>query len=495
MSYATSFPLKSFWRPRSRTWLIPVLLAALVLAGCGGDSSSARPVASIVVSPSAPQLPVGSSVQLTAALLDSAGRAIDGRPVVWSSQDASIISVTAGGLITAHQPGTTRITASAEGRTGFANPVVNAPASVARVEVSPGVDVVEEGDTLQLTATVYDANDNVLTGRGITWTSQDAEVAHVDPLGLVTALRPGRTMITARVEGRSAPADIRVEASYQFELLYSRHAHGLAPELYTLDINDPAAVALPVFPGGQPAASPDGQRIAFVVNTSPGTAIHTARRDGSDVKVLISDGNLNEQPTWSPDGNFIAFRREVAGETSDIWVMSAVDGADPFTTFRLTGFHGDNASQYSPAWSPVLDDGSTRIAYVHANGIWTMRPDGSDHRQVTFSATADDAQPAWSPDGQKIVFQRSDSGIFGDLYVVDSAGGQGVALRPAAPLAGPQLLPQWSPDGKLIAFASRHEGNFYQVYTVWSDGSGLARRTSETANHAYPQWLKIADGQ
>jgi hypothetical protein len=326
--------------------------------------------------------------------------------------DASIVSVTAGGLITAHQPGTTRITATAEGKSGFANPVVNAPAPVpvARIEVSPGFDTVEEGATRQLTATVYDADENVLTGRGIVWTSLEAEIAHVDGGGLVTALRPGITTITARVEGKSTTAEIRVEAYYPFELLYGRHAEGLAPELYTLDFKDPAAVALPVLQGGQPAVSPDGARIAFVVSTSPGTAIHTAKRDGSDVKVLISDGNFNEQPTWSPDGNFIAFRRQVAGENSNIWMMNAADGAD---AVNLTAVHGEDASQYSPAWSPVLSDGTSRIAYAQFQGgqqlIWTMRSDGTDHRQTTFSDTAADDQPAWSPDGQKIVFQRSDA--------------------------------------------------------------------------------------
>lgn len=501
MSFATAFQTKAFLRPGSRAWLIPVLLVALVLAGCGGDSNTARPVASITISPSAPALSVGSAVQLTAVLLDSSGRVIEGRSVAWGSQDASIISVTSSGLITAHQPGTTRITASAEGKTGVANPVVAepAPVPVARIVVSPGSDMIEEGTTRQLTATVYDAADNVLTGRGIVWTSLEPEIAHVDAGGLVTALRPGMTAITARVEGKSTIADIRVKAFYPFELVYSRHVDGLAPELHTLDINDPAAVALPVFPGGQvamqPAVSPDGTRIAFVVGTSPGLAIHAANRDGSDVKVLISDGNVNERPTWSPDGNFIAFRRQVTGQNSNIWVMNAADGAD---AVNLTAFHGDDASQYSPAWSPVLGDGSTRIAYVQSDGgqllIWTMRSDGTDHRQTTFSATASDDQPAWSPDGQKIVFQRSDAAIFGDLYVVSATGGDGVSLRPAAPLAGPQQLPQWSPDGKLIAFMSRHEGEFYQVYTIWSDGSRLARRTSEAADHGYPRWLKIADG-
>jgi dipeptidyl aminopeptidase/acylaminoacyl peptidase len=493
----------------SRAWLAMVMLMALGLAGCGGGSSGgddARPVASIVVSPAAPEMTVGGSVQLTAAVLDSSGRTLTGHTVTWSSQDATILAVSASGLVTAHQPGSTRITASAGGKTGFAHPVVSepVPAAVAHVVISPASDVLEEGADRQLTATVYDADDNVLTGRGIAWTSQDKEIANVDPGGVVTALRPGITTISAKVEGKTAAAAIRVEAHYPFELLYRHQVEGGAADLYTLDINDPAAVAMPVFQDGpvalQPAASPDGSRIAFVVPaapgaaTWPGTAIYTAKRDGSDVKVLISDGQVNEQPAWSPDGNVIVFRRQSSGSNSDIWVMKAADGSD---AVNLTALHGD-AGQSSPAWSPVLGDGTTRIAYVQSDQgqlqIWTMRSDGSDPRRTTFSATADDDQPAWSPDGQTLVFQRSDAAVFGDLYVVNAAGGDGAALRPAAPLAGPQHRPQWSPDGKLIAFASRHEGDFYQIYTVWSDGSRLARRTFGEVHHVHPAWLSLDDG-
>jgi WD40 repeat protein len=504
-----SFRNRAFRSLGSGAWLATVMLMALALAGCGGSSGrsdDARAVASIVVSPAAPALSVGSSTQLTAVLRDSNGNTLTGHTVTWSSQDATVLSVTASGLVTAHQPGSTRITASAGGKAGFAQPVVSEPAraSVARVAISPAAELLEEGAARLLTLTVYDAGDNELTGRGVTWTSQDPGIAFVDPGGVVTALRPGITTVTAKVEGKTATAAIRVEAHHPFELLYRRLVDGGLPDLHTMDVNDPAAVALPLLQDGpvalQPAASPDGSRIAFVVPSSPGaatwpgSAIYTAKRDGSDLRVLIDDGQVNEQPAWSPDGNFVVFRRQSLDWTSDIWVMNAVDGSG---LANLTASHG-NVGQSSPAWSPVLGDGSTRIAYVQSDQgqmqIWTMRADGSDPRRTTFSATADDDQPAWSPDGQTLVFQRSDSAIFGDLYVVSAAGGYGAGLRPAGFLAGPQHRPQWSPDGKLIAFASRHEGDFYQIYTVWSDGSRLARRTFEAAHHAHPVWLKLDDG-
>src|SRR5439155_18708328 len=69
------------------------------------------------------------------------------------------------------------------------------------------------GQTVQLTATPRDANGNVLSGRTITWSSDNATVATVSTSGLVTAKVAGSAMITATSEGQSGSASITVTAS------------------------------------------------------------------------------------------------------------------------------------------------------------------------------------------------------------------------------------------------------------------------------------------
>jgi uncharacterized protein YjdB len=76
--------------------------------------------------------------------------------------------------------------------------------------VFPTSGTLQIGATLQLTATVWDAAGNVLTGRVITWTTGAGSIATVNQSGLVTAVATGTVTITASSEGRTGSASITV---------------------------------------------------------------------------------------------------------------------------------------------------------------------------------------------------------------------------------------------------------------------------------------------
>src|SRR5438034_141052 len=81
---------------------------------------------------------------------------------------------------------------------------------VASVTVAPAMATVEAGQTVQLTATIRDAHQDVLTGREVIWASGDPAVATVSATGLVTGVVAGRATITATSEGQSGTAAIAV---------------------------------------------------------------------------------------------------------------------------------------------------------------------------------------------------------------------------------------------------------------------------------------------
>lgn len=90
----------------------------------------------------------------------------------------------------------------------------DSPVPVAHVSVSPSPVAKAVGETVQLEATLRDADDNILTGRTITWSSSDSDVATVDPsTGMVTAVAVGSATITATAEGVDGTGTITVTES------------------------------------------------------------------------------------------------------------------------------------------------------------------------------------------------------------------------------------------------------------------------------------------
>src|SRR5439155_719967 len=128
------------------------------------------PVAAVVVAPATANVIVDSTIQLVAIPVDSAGTALGGRAVTWTSGAAGVATVSASGIVTGVSPGAATITAASEGKSGTAAVTVSS-VPVASVAVSPTSASVSVGQTVQLAATPKDANGNPLTGRTVTWSS------------------------------------------------------------------------------------------------------------------------------------------------------------------------------------------------------------------------------------------------------------------------------------------------------------------------------------
>lgn len=237
-----------------------------------------------------------------------------------------------------------------------------------------------------------------------------------------------------------------------------------------------------------PEPSPDGTRIAFVVasyDSSTGE-IWVVNADGTGMRRLTDDPELDDSPSWSPDGRKIVFRSYRSQRDGELWTID-VDGG---TLANLTPAHGTAVIDHRrPAWSP---DG-TRIVFATNEGgdwgIWTMRADGSDRRQLTNTIDLD-AEPVWSPDGRYIAFRRSSAAQGSDIMIVPAVGGEAVRLA----LPGEQRTPAWHPDGTRIAFASQTTlADRPELFTMRPDGGGVQRVTSDDGwgGGLNPAWRRM----
>ncbi len=153
---------------------------------------------------------------------------------------------------------------------------------------------------------------------------------------------------------------------------------------------------------------------------------------------------------------------------------------------RLTAEKGNTQApeallfQGDPAWSP---DG-TKIVFDSRRDntfhIYVMSSDGTGTRRLTDS-NREDTRPTWSPDSRRIVFSRS-----GALYSVAATGG---AATPLFALPGSAEDPWWSPDGKWLAYDYQAHGQAYrEIWLAHPDGSGKRKLTDLHSTSARPVW-------
>jgi TolB protein len=228
-----------------------------------------------------------------------------------------------------------------------------------------------------------------------------------------------------------------------------------------------------------PAWAPDGRRFAYMeLGQGKGQLFIQDVATGKRAAVGASGQALDFTPAFSPDAKTLAFSR-ANDEGTDIYTLNIKDHC---CLQRLTvGRFSDNLS---PTYSP---DGQ-RIAFVSTRAgqpqVYVMAADGTDEQLFApfdYGVTGASYAPDWSPDGQSVAFHRDVGGTY-QVFVLD------VRTRAVRQLTsiGRNEDPTWAPDGRHMAFVSARAG--YRQLWIIDVETGRIRPLVEQSGARLPAW-------
>ena len=217
-----------------------------------------------------------------------------------------------------------------------------------------------------------------------------------------------------------------------------------------------------------PAWSPAGDRIALVSTRDGSPAVYVMDATGGGLQRISPPGLFAWQPAWSRLGE-IAFAVDLPVAERGIWVMRA-DGA---AASHITGY-GER-----PAWSPAGD----RIVFddPQHDAVLVMNPDGTNIRQIGTGRGA-----AYAPTGDRIAWTASaTSGT--DAITIANDDGTSPRVIYTAPTYDFRVA--WSPDADALAFAQGLSSP--DLYEIAASGGPATRLTANAAIDTDPDWQPV----
>ena len=288
------------------------------------------------------------------------------------------------------------------------------------------------------------------------------------------------------------PTAAAVPTSPNGQIVFARFDPTLdATKVYT--VNPDGSHLQELFPGGAgwPSWSPDGSEVSIFC-CGDGMAAHLVDADtGSFRELAPPDPTLEVHcGPWSADGTRLACESYGMTDPSrnGIYTIRASDGGGLSRITSNPG-GGDIPGDFSPDGKQILFGRDDPTRPTHASvALFVANLDGSGlHRLIPWGLASYCFCGRWSPDGMTIMFADK-----GSIYVVHPDG-TGLAKIPLATDGLSRAFdPAWSPDGSKIVFGlytrtepgSGHEG----IYTANADGTDLQQITDSATFDMTPDW-------
>jgi TolB protein len=254
-----------------------------------------------------------------------------------------------------------------------------------------------------------------------------------------------------------------------------------------------------------PAWSANGKRITYVRSVRRRYQVYTMSASGANQARLSVDRTIDSSPGFSPSGGRVVYAKDnlLFADATHPRRISVVTVRNDGTDERLVATGYVRGPQYSPSGEWIAFEGIPEGKNPDSYGIWLARPNGAALHRVTAPGPEHyDQFPDWRPDGQRILFSRCEnagSGCFGQIYSVRPDGS---GLR-AVSFTGIDDRATYSPDGHRIANVAGDPGggdNCWDIYTFSQIGTNGRYVTDNCEDPSsgdlawWPSWQPLPDG-
>jgi TolB protein len=232
----------------------------------------------------------------------------------------------------------------------------------------------------------------------------------------------------------------------------------------------------------QPAASPDGGKIAFTswVHTNPAIFVFSVE-PVRDLRFYNQRASVNSSPSFTPDGKQIVYSSSAPNDRCCRIFIASLDGSG-LRPISSVGF-----IDTEPKINPKTGN---QIAFVSGRSgpqqVYRMNMDGSDVERLT-PGEGEASNPSWHPGGQIIAYAWTRGYATGNfnIFTMDVASRAYTQLTHSE---GRNENPSWAPDGAHLAFMSTRSGP-HQIWTMLADGTQARQLTTQGSNET-PVWSK-----
>jgi Tol biopolymer transport system component len=217
-------------------------------------------------------------------------------------------------------------------------------------------------------------------------------------------------------------------------------------------------------------------RIAFMSDRDGNLELYIMDSDGGQLTNLTMDEAADGLPAWSKDAGIFSFISNREGVAASLFRMNE-DGTEIVPLLLDMELHA-----VSPTWSPDGEWIAFNILQGDHTDVYIIDPDGGGLRNLTDVSSVDRFAD-WSPDGRSLVFTSDRDGALA-IFTLGLDGGEPVRLTDPSVIS---TMASVSPDGRMIAFASDLNGDV-EIYSMDFEGGDLVQLTDSLDIDAYPTW-------